>query len=313
MIRPKGLVFGDTIGIVAPAGPSTREKVEAACRELVDMGFKVRVGRSCYESYGYLAGSDSLRAQDINSMFKDGGVDGIICLRGGYGSLRILDLLNYNAIANNPKVFIGYSDITALHIALNRMANLVTFHGPMATPDIAGGLDCFSKKSLYSSILKGRFARGKLGNPPGEEIRVINEGLAEGPIIGGNLSLIVSSLGTPYEIDLKGRLLFVEEIGEQPYRIDRMLSHLSLSGKLAEAEGIILGDFKGCNPRPGREGLSLSLEEVIGDIIGSIGKPCIANVQAGHCRPMLTIPFGVNVRLDGYKGQLTIIEQPVID
>ncbi|HHV38497.1 MAG TPA: LD-carboxypeptidase [Tepidimicrobium sp.] len=311
MIKPKGLVLGDTMGIVAPAGPSTRKKVEMACRQLVDMGFRVKVGKSCYEKYGYLAGSDSLRAEDINSMFEDEEVDGIICLRGGYGTLRILDLLNYNMIANNPKVFIGYSDITALHIGLNRMTNLVTFHGPMAAPDIAGGLDCFSKSSLYSSIMKDGFDKGKLENPMGKGIEVINEGVAEGTIIGGNLSLIVSTLGTPYEIDLRGRLLFIEEIGEQPYRVDRLLNHLRLSGKLEEAKGIILGDFKNCNPRDGREDYSLSLNQVIMDVIAPIGKPCIANVQAGHCKPMLTIPFGVKARLDGCSRQLTIMEKPI--
>ena len=313
MIRPRGLIFGDTIGIIAPAGPSTGEKVEASHRELARMGFKVKIGSSCYRKYGYLAGEDSLRADDINSMFEDGDVDGIICLRGGYGTLRILDLLDYDLIASNPKVFIGYSDITALHIALNLKADLVTFHGPMAAPDIAAGLDHFSMESLYNSILGERAGIGKLENPGDEKVEIINEGIAEGTIIGGNLSLIVSTLGTPYEVDLRGKLLFIEEIGERPYRIDRMLNHLRLAGKLKDAEGIILGDFRACDPMDGKEEHSLSLRQVIGDIIESIGKPCIANVRAGHCKPMITIPLGAKARLDGYSGELEVLERPIMD
>lgn len=245
MIKPKALKFGDTIGVVAPASPTLEENVEKAHKKLKDLGFKVKMGKSCYEKYGYLAGTDSLRAEDINHMFRDEEVDGIICLRGGYGTPRILELLDYDLIKKHPKVFIGYSDITALHIAITRFSQLITFHGPMVASDMLGDFNQFSKKSLFNFIMEGEYLRN-IKNPPGEELKTMNPGIAEGSIIGGNLSLIADTLGTPYEIDLKGKILFIEEVGEEPYQIDRMLTQLRLAGKLKEAEGIILGDFNNC-------------------------------------------------------------------
>lgn len=311
MIKAKGLKMGDTIGIIAPAGPSREERVKRSYEKLKSMGFEVKVGRSCYGSYGYLSGPDSLRAEDINSMFADDEIDGIICLRGGYGSLRILDRLDYKVIKDKPKVLVGYSDITALHIAIGQIANLVTFHGPMVSSDMVDNFHDFSKDSLYNFILQDGPYEARIKNPAGEKIESINGGIAEGPIIGGNLSIIVSTLGTPYEIDLKGKILFVEEIGEEPYRIDRMFNQLRLSGKLKEAAGIILGDFRNCIPRESRKDSSLTLAQVIEDVIKPIAIPTIFNLKAGHCKPMITIPFGVKVRLDGDNKELTIMERPI--
>ena len=308
MIKPKRLKLGDTIGVVAPGSPTTQEKVEEAYNKLVEMGFKVIMGESCYSKYGYLAGIDKLRAEDLNNMFRNKEVNGIICLRGGYGTQRILDLLDYNLIKNNPKVFVGYSDITALHIAINQLSNLVTFHGPMAASDLIGDISEFSMDSLYNSILYEEF------NPsiknPSEELITINGGVAEGQLIGGNLSLIASTIGTPYEIDTKGKILFIEEIGEEPYRIDRMLTQLRLSNKLQEAEGIILGNFNNCIPED--PDMSLTLEEVIDNLIRPLNKPTLFNLQAGHCEPVITIPLGVKVRLDANRKQLTILEKPTL-
>jgi muramoyltetrapeptide carboxypeptidase len=309
MIKPKALKFGDTLGVIAPASPTTEENVKKSYDSLVEMGFKVKMGKSCYGNYGYLAGPDGLRAGDINNMFKDKEVDGIICLRGGYGTPRILDLLDYDLIKNNPKIFIGYSDITALHIAITKISNLVTFHGPMLSSDLIGGFNDFSKRSLYNFIMEGKFI-GSIKNPKGEEIETINGGIAEGEIIGGNLSLIADTIGTPYEIDLKGKILFIEEIGEEPYQIDRMLTQLRLSGKLKEAEGIILGDFNNCVAKTLKYDDSLTLKQVIEDIIKPIERPTIANLRAGHCEPMVTLPFGVKAKLDANKKELTILEKP---
>ncbi|NMB26912.1 MAG: LD-carboxypeptidase [Tissierellia bacterium] len=312
MRKPKGLKFGDTLGVIAPASPTTREKVGKSYKKLMNLGFKVKMGKSCYEKCGYLAGSDSLRAEDINQMFKDEEIDGIICLRGGYGTSRILDLLDYELIRNNPKIFIGYSDITALHIAISKISKIVTFHGPMVSSDIIDNFSDFSKENLYNFILKDRFNLGIIKNPIGEEIEIINGGVAEGLIIGGNLSLIVNTLGTPYEIELKDKILFIEEIGEEPYEIDRMFTQLRLSGKLREAEGIILGDFNNCIAKNSGYGNSLTLEQVIEDIIKPIGIPTIYNLKAGHCEPMVTLPFGVLARLNADKKKLTILESPII-
>ncbi len=311
MIKPKALKIGDTLGVIAPASPTTEENVRKSHNRLVEMGFKVKMGKSCYETYGYLAGSDSLRAKDINNMFKDEEVDGIICLRGGYGTPRILDLLDYDLIKNNPKVFIGYSDITALHIAIIQTSKLITFHGPMVSSNLIGDFSDFSRKSLYNFIIEGEF-KESINNPKGEEMEIINGGVAEAEIIGGNLSLIVNTLGTPYEIDSKGKILFIEEISEEPYEIDRMFTQLRLSGKLKGSEGIILGDFKNCTSETSEYDDSLTLEQVIEDIIKPVEKPTIANLRAGHCEPMVTIPFGVKVRLDANRRQLTLLEKPTI-
>lgn len=310
MIKPKALKFGDTIGVVAPASPTLEENVEKAHKKLKDLGFKVKMGKSCYEKYGYLAGTDSLRAEDINHMFRDEEVDGIICLRGGYGTPRILELLDYDLIKKHPKVFIGYSDITALHIAITRFSRLITFHGPMVASDMLGDFNQFSKKSLFNFIMEGEYLRN-IKNPPGEELKIMNPGIAEGSIIGGNLSLIADTLGTPYEIDLKGKILFIEEVGEEPYQIDRMLTQLRLAGKLKEAEGIILGDFNNCVAKSSEYDDSLTLEQVLEDIIKPMNKPTLFNLKAGHCEPVITLPFGARARLDGHKGELTLLERPV--
>lgn len=305
MIKPKRLNYGNTIGLVAPASFSSEEKLKKAYDKLTQMGFNVVVGKTCYSKYGYLAGSDKLRADELNYMFKNKEIDGIMCLRGGYGTLRILDLLDYEMIRVNPKVFIGYSDITALHIAFNQFSNLVTFHGPMAASDIAGPFSDFTKESLLNSIFNEEFNPSIVNTA--EEIETINDGIAEGIITGGNLSLIVSTLGTPYEIDTKGKILFIEEIGEEPYKVDRMLNHLKLSKKLEDVKGIILGDFNDCH---NKEKESLTLNQVIEDIIKPLNKPTIYNLQAGHCEPMVTIPLGVKVRLDASKKEVTILEKP---
>lgn len=261
------------------------------------------MGKSLYTRYGYLSGEDSIRAYDINNMFNDKEVHGIICIRGGYGSPRILDLIDYNIVKDNPKVFIGYSDITAIHIAFSQIGNLVTFHGPMPAPDMIEDFPDFSKESLFSAIMDSG-PMGIISNPPGKDIEIINGGLAEGTIIGGNLSLIVDTLGTKYEIHTRGKILFIEEVGEEIYKIDRMLNQLRLAGKFQEANGIILGTFKDC--KQDKEGLTL--KQVINDQIKTINKPTIFNLQAGHCKPMITLPFGVKARLDGDKKELYILE-----
>lgn len=308
MNKPRALKFGDTIGLIAPSSPTAKENVEKAINKLIEMGFKVKMGKSPYEGYGYLSGTDEIRANDINEMFRDKEVNGIICLRGGYGTPRILDLIDYKIIEENPKVFVGYSDITALHIAFTQKSNLVTYHGPMVTSDMIGSFSKFSKDSLFKAIMNTE-PMGKISNPEGEEIKILNGGVTEGSIIGGNLSLIVATIGTPYEIDLKGKILFIEEIGEDPYKVDRMMNQLRLSGKLREAEGIILGDFNNCES--GKHNESLTLEQIFNDHIKPTGKPAIYNLKAGHCEPMVTLPFGVRAKLDADKKELQILEGSV--
>ncbi len=305
MIKPNALKFGDVIGIVAPSGPTTKEKVKLAKDQLEGLGFQVKLGHSCYEKHGYLSGKDEVRARDLNHMFEDQEVQGIICLRGGYGASKILNRIDLEQIAKRPKVFVGYSDITALHLAMNQISKLVTFHGPMGSSDIAGGLDDFTREGFLKAVM-GSSPMGEIQNPKGKKMQSLVGGKANGILVGGNLSLIAATMGTPYEIDTKGKILFLEEIGEEPYRVDRMLTQLLLSGKLEDAEGILLGDWMDCEPEEPEK--SLSLMAVFEEIIGPLGKPTIYDVEAGHCSPMITLPFGVRSFLDAEEGRLIIEE-----
>ncbi|GKX31802.1 muramoyltetrapeptide carboxypeptidase [Vallitalea longa] len=297
--RPQKLVEGDIIGVIAPGSPTTMDKVNKAKNSLEELGFEVKLGESCYEKDTYLAGDDNLRANDVNEMFLDDNVKGIICLRGGYGTSRILNLINYRAIKKHPKVFVGYSDITALHIAFNQLSNMVTYHGPMAG-DMLEGMDEFTKKSFFYSIQ----AENEIciNNPKSSNIECLCPGVAKGKIIGGNLSLIISTLGTPYEINTKGKILFIEEVRERPYVIDRLLMQLKHAKKFQDAKGIILGDFKDCVPKENED--SKSLEEVFNEIIKPLNKPTIYKLKAGHCNPMVTLPFGLNSYMDADRGVL---------
>lgn len=308
MIKPKAIKPGDTIGVIAPASPENKQQVDHAKLALEALGFKVIMGKSCYHHHGYLAGSDELRAYDVNDMFKNPKVKGIINLRGGYGTPRILSLLDYRSIKHNPKAFIGYSDITAMHIAFHQLCEMVTFHGPMAGVDILRGMDSFTKKSFFDQI--GGNHISCILNPENEPIKTLQGGIAEGQLIGGNLTLIASTLGTPYEIDTKGKLLFIEEVGERPYKVDRLLTQLKNAGKLEDAHGIILGDFKNCVPLENE--VSQSLHEVFKDIIKPLYKPILYGVKAGHCSPNVTLPFGVKVYMDAHRRYIKMMERGTV-
>lgn len=306
MIKPKALKKGDTIGLIAPSGAVRDVTAVDRCITILEgHGFKILVGESCRERYGYLSGTDEVRAKDINNMFRDDAIDGVFCLKGGYGTPRILDMLEYEIIKENPKVFIGYSDITAIHIALNQNCNLVTFHGPMAASDMLDEFDEFSKES-YLTALTSNMPLGILHNPERLTIKTMVSGKAKGRIIGGNLSLIAATMGTPYEIDTKGKLLLLEDIDEYTYSIDRMLTQLRLGGKLNDCEGIILGDFKNCNPQ--YENFDHTLMQVFSDIILETQKPTIYNFMAGHCTPKITIPLGAEAILNADACTLEIID-----
>lgn len=311
MIKPKALEKGDTIGIVAPSSPGKKEKLYEATKVLESMGFKIIHGQSCHEKHGYLAGDDELRAFDINTMFRNPIIDAIFCMRGGYGALRILDLIDYNTIYKNPKIFMGYSDITALHIAIIQKSELVTFHGPMLTSDFLSLEFEEYTKNIMLKALTAPIPLGKINPPRGKEkSSMLYPGNAQGEIIGGNLSLLVSTLGTPYEIDTRGKILLIEETGEKPYEIDRMLTQLRLSGKLYDAEGIILGQFTDCCDCD--TGETLSLDEVFKEVLLPLKKPIIKNVYTGHGKGMATIPMGIKGGINGRSKTLVIEESGVI-
>lgn len=309
MIKPKALKKGDTIGVIAPSSPESREKVDAAEKVLRNLGFNVKMGATCYGRYGYLSGSNEERARDINIMFNDKEVDGIICLRGGYGAAKMLHLIDYEVIRKNPKIFVGYSDITAIHTAINNKCKLVTFHGPMVVSDMAEELDKYSRDNFLRMVMEKK-PFGLIENPEGVSMKCLVPGKACGKIVGGNLSLLASTTGTPYEINTKDRILFMEDVGEEPYSVDRMLTQLLSAGKLQEAAGIVLGDWNNCDPKKPEE--SLSLMQVFEDIILPLGKPTIYNLKAGHCTPKATLPFGIKASLYAENCELVIEENTVI-
>lgn len=312
MIYGKKLKFGDTLGFIAPSGAvRTEGAIEKAVQETERMGFKVKLGISAGQKYGYLSGTDDIRAQDINAMFADDEVDAIVCLRGGYGAMRILDKLDYDLIAKHPKIFMGFSDITALHIALLEKCGLATFHGPMAAANWAGKpLDDFSRESMYRALMTAEPA-GELANPPEYPKQTVNPGQAEGLLVGGNLMLIASSLGTPWEINTKGRIIFIEEVGERTYCVDRMLTQLRLAGKFEDCAGVVFGDFADCPVEYPEFGLTL--DEIIRDVVAPCGKPVFTGLRCGHCSPKLTLPFGVKCRMDADKCTLTVLESAVTE
>lgn len=308
MLKGKRLVTGSKIGVVAPANSVKEESVYKAKKKLEALGFKVELGKSCTSSWYGFAGTDEVRADDINRMFKDSSIDGIICLRGGYGSIRLLDRLDYDLIKSNPKVFMGYSDITSIHGILNKRCELITFHGPMATSNILNNFDEITAESFYDSVCRSNSGYD-IKNPKGIDLKIVNEGCATGEVVGGNLAVMVSALGTEYDIDTKDKILFIEDIGETTYRIDRMLMQLLQAGKLDDAKGIILGDFADCKKDSEAD---FSLEEVFENILKRVDRPIISGLMSGHCKPMLTLPFGARVRMDTKEKSIRVMENTVV-
>jgi muramoyltetrapeptide carboxypeptidase len=309
MNKGKALRAGDTIGVAATSSPATEEVLTKAVHGLEAMGYKVKVGGACRETYGgYLAGTPQQRAFELNAMFADDEVDGIMCMRGGYGSPQILSMLDYDCIAQNPKLFIGYSDITALHTVLGQYANLATVHGPMAASDIAHGLDDWSNEYLVRAMTRPE-PLGPILNPPGEEMVCLVEGEASGPVVGGNLALISALMGTPYQLDTRGKLLFLEDIDEEPYRVDRMLNQLAQGGLFEDCAGVIIGTWTNCEPKK-REGFSVW--DVVHNLVVPYQKPTVWNVQIGHGAYNMALPLGVAASLDATACQLTIEESVTV-
>lgn len=311
MLLGKKLKKGDTIGLIAPSGAvRTEGAIEKAIEETKRMGYRVKLGESLGKVYGYLSGTDEVRARDINAMFADDEVDAIVCVRGGYGTTRLLDLLDYDVIRANPKIFVGYSDITALHAAMFGRCGLVTFEAPMAVSDWSNGpLDDVSYASMMRALACAE-PMGELVNGPGYHARrTVNPGVCEGVLVGGNLSLMASLVGTPYELDVTDKILFIEEVGERTYCVDRMLTQLRLAGVFERCAGVVFGDFKDCPIE--YPAFGLSLEEIIRDVVAPCGKPVFTGMQIGHCKPKLSLPHGVRCCMDADACTLTVLEAAV--
>jgi muramoyltetrapeptide carboxypeptidase len=322
-VKPRRLGRGDLVSLVAPSGSaSDAARVEASIRALEGLGLRVKASPRCADARGYLAGEDAARALELEAAFADPDTAAVFCLKGGYGTPRILDRIDYGIVAAHPKAFIGYSDITALHVAFYQRAGLATIHGPMPSSDMVPDFDPDSRAALERVLFDDEAAAGApaaagafkplaVRNPGGRPFAALSRGVAEGPLVGGNLSLLAAAMGTPYALQAEGKIVFIEDVDEAPYRIDRMLTQLRLAGVFEACAGVVFGAWTRCEPSAGKR--SLSIDEVIRDIVLPCGKPVLASVEAGHCAPTLTLPLGVRWRLDADNGTLTLLESPFAD
>jgi muramoyltetrapeptide carboxypeptidase len=314
-IKPPRLKAGGTLGLIAPGSYISEDELKDSIENLEKLGYEVTYSEKILSKTGYLAGDDKSRANELNSMFADKKVNGIICARGGYGCSRILPLLDYAVIQNNPKILIGYSDVTALVNAIYYRTGLVTFHGPV-------GISTFNEfsvtyfnevlvhpeKDLVLISVKGDYQKETNG------ITTIISGKAVGELVGGNLSVLNSLIGTKYDFDGEGKIIFLEEIGEEPYRIDRMLTQLIQCGKFDKAAGIAMGVFKDCEPKEKDPSFSssFSLLEVLFDRLSNLHIPVIYGLSFGHIKNKFTLPIGITAELDTIDQTITLLENSVI-
>lgn len=313
LVKPRALRAGDTVGLVTPATyVSDPDRLWLAQRTIEALGLRCKMGRSVGRREGYLGGTIRERVEDLHAMFADPEVKAVFCVRGGYGAAMLLDSLDYALIRRNPKIFLGYSDITALHLAIHRMAGLVTFHGPVVLSSLSDWTLEHFRRAMFETKPLGRLSNPPESRPirPRHPWRAVRPGRARGPLTGGNLTLVSTTLGTPYEIQTEGRILFLEDIGEEPYSIDRMLTHLRLAGKLRGIRGLVWGECAACRPRefqPGFES-TFSTGEVVQHILGGLDVPVLSGLVIGHTDDQLTLPLGVEAELDADAGTLTILE-----
>ncbi len=316
-LRPKRLKPGDTVGLVAPASAIYQDvEVDVARESLEALGLKVKVGQHLRDKHGYLAGEDKARAEDITTFFKDDDINGVIAIRGGWGSARLLPHLDFNAIRSNPKVLLGYSDITALHNSIQAKTGLITFHGPVGL----GRWDTWSVDWLKRVLFNGEAVtmsnkkdlsdRNSLTQVD-NRTRTITPGKARGKMMGGNLTVLTAILGSSYVPDYSGSILFLEDVQENLYRIDRMLTSLKLAGILDKAKGVVFGTCSQCGP--GNDNYAaLTIEEILADHIKSLGVPAWQGAMIGHDTPQWTIPFGLEVEIDSSVCTVTMTEPGVI-
>jgi len=299
-IKPKKLQKRDLIGIVSPASSlDDPTKIEKGVNYLEGLGYRVILGKNVGKYNGYLAGTDRERADDLHSMFTNKNVKAIFCLRGGYGASRLLDKIDYKLIKNHTKIFVGYSDISALHLAIFYKTGMITFAGPMVGVDFFEDVSSFTEEMFWKLITSNK-KFGRVENPDDENILCLNPGSVTGKIVGGNLSVIAGLIGTEYFPDLKDKILFIEESGEVPYKIDRMLNQFRLSKMFHGMKGMIIGSFKDCNELD-PEKRTLTLGEVITEYFSKLEKPVVYNFRHGHIKNNITIPIGASIRLNASR------------
>ncbi len=313
-VRPPKLAPGSRIALVAPAGPLVERDDATRAAELCRaLGWVPTIAPHALEKYGYLAGGDAARLSDLNAALTAPDVDGVWCIRGGYGITRLLDHVDFAGFAARPRPVIGFSDITALLLALHHETGIVTFHGPTAR----ASMPAFTRRHFERAVA-GVEPPGPLERPPAapdvlvparDRIVAVRSGVAEGPLVGGNLTLIQCLLGTRFMPDLRGAVLFLEDVGEEVYRIDRMLAHLRLAGALDGVAGVAVGRFTEVGRR-GADGV-LGLEEVLENYLAPLGVPVAWGFPIGHIDDQWTVPVGVRARLDAGAGSLELLEAAV--
>jgi muramoyltetrapeptide carboxypeptidase len=310
IVKPKRLRPGETIGIISPASsPDDLIRINNGVQYLEKLGYRVEVGKNVGLQTGYLAGSDQERLNDLHDMFRNKNVKAIFTVRGGYGSGRLLDKIDYKLIKNNPKIFVGYSDINALQMAFLVKTGLVTFAGPMVAVDFHEEVSNFTEEVFWRTITSEKKI-GKLKNPKNEKFYLLNKGKAQGRILGGNLSMLSSLMGTEYLPKLNGAILLLEDVNEAPYRIDRMLNQFRLAKVFKQISGIILGHFVDCcEADPNKR--TFSLNEVIIDYFQNLKLPVLYNVKHGHIKDNITIPYGTKCVLNASRGYIEIMENAV--
>ena len=315
MVKPPRLNYGETVGVVAPASaPAKLEIIEASLEAVRKLGFKPRLGRNARKRLGYLAGTDQERVKDLMDMFADKRVRAVFCLRGGYGTSRILPLLDYAFIRRHPKIVAGYSDITSLHCALLKRAGLISMHAPMLGPDFTRkDLPAFTKQSFTRTLTLASPAGGICQDYDRKQVTVLYPGRASGRLVGGNLTLVCSTLGTPFQPSFSRRILFLEEIDEAPYRIDRLLSQLLNSGVLRQVVGIAIGFMKGCRDPKAKNSNEYrqTLEDTLKDRLTPLKIPILCGLPFGHDIHNATLPYGIRATIDTELRDLLITEAAV--
>jgi len=307
---PRHLSIGDQVALIAPASPVKSARVLAHPRaRLEQLGLRVRPGRHALAEHGYLAGTDRERLQDLESAFRDPDIKAIFCARGGYGVARLLPAFDPELARRHPKPLVGFSDITVLHLALQRVG-LVSFWGPMPCSSL--GLSAFSARSLERTLMSA-VPVGRVPSSPGRRPLTLRRGVAQGRLTGGTLSLLTSSLGTPYEVETRGRIVFIEDVDEEPFKVDRLLAQMTAAGKLTDAAGVALGIFTGTERRNTPASRSLSMRDVFADHLLPLKVPVLRNLAVGHVRDQVTLPYGVVARMDAGARTLTLLEAGVRD
>lgn len=306
-LKPQALKPGDTIAISSPAGAVwDAAQVETFSNILKGFGFKVVLGKTLSEKYGYFAGTDELRAGELNSLFADKSIKGIFCMKGGWGCARLLDKLDFELIKRNPKILIGFSDITTLLVAITAKTGLVTFHGPVGN----SGWNAWTS-SVFKSVVMNHDGLPLFSNPSTEEPFVtIHPGKARGELIGGNLTVIASLMGTMYLPDWKGKILFLEEVKEEPYSIDRLLTQLKLCGVLDAISGFVFGRCAKCLAEEPQK--AFTFQEVLSQHLKPLGNPAFYGAMIGHIENKLTVPLGIQAEIDADRGSIQLLEAAVV-